>query len=144
MRRSKITIVLVTGLLLATQVSAYAQGDRPSSGGASPTPATEAADAPAKAATPSSETSLMKGTSANPAAGEPSVSLATLPQDLSPWGMFVHADTIVKAVMIGLAVASLVTWTVWVAKSIELFGARAAVRRGLRALAEFDNARPSA
>ena len=78
MRRSKITIVLVTGLLLATQVSAYAQGDRPSSGGASPTPATEAADAPAKAATPSSETSLMKGTSANPAAGEPSVSLATL------------------------------------------------------------------
>jgi len=31
--------------------------------------------------------------------------------------MFLHADTIVKAVMIGLAVASLVTWTVWVAKS---------------------------
>ena len=130
MRRSKITIVLVTGLLLAAQVSAFAQGDRPSSGGASPAPATEAADAPAKAATPSSETSMMKGTSANPAAGEPSVSLAQLPQDLSPWGMFLHADTIVKAVMIGLAVASLVTWTVWVAKSIELFGARAAVRRG--------------
>ena len=135
MRRSKITIVLVTGLLLAAQVSAFAQGDRPSSGGASPAPATEAADAPAKAATPSSETSMMKGTSANPAAEEPSVSLAQLPQDLSPWGMFLHADTIVKAVMIGLAVASLVTWTVWVAKSIELFGARAAVRRGLRILA---------
>ena len=48
--------------------------------------------------------------------------------------MFLHADQIVKAVMIGLAVASLVTWTVWVAKSIELFGARAAVRRGLRVL----------
>ena len=78
---------------------------------------------------------MMKGTSANPAAGEPPVSLAQLPQDLSPWGMFLHADTIVKAVMIGLAIASLVTWTVWVAKSIELFGARAAVRRGLRILA---------
>jgi hypothetical protein len=50
--------------------------------------------------------------------------------------MFLHADTIVKAVMIGLAIASLVTWTVWVAKSIELFGARVAVRRGLRVLAE--------
>ena len=50
--------------------------------------------------------------------------------------MFLHADQIVKAVMIGLAVASLVTWTVWVAKSIELFGARAAVRRGLRVLAQ--------
>jgi biopolymer transport protein ExbB len=68
-------------------------------------------------------------------AAESSVAIAALPQDLSPWGMFLHADTIVKAVMIGLAVASLVTWTVWVAKSIELFGARAAVRRGLRILA---------
>jgi biopolymer transport protein ExbB len=68
-------------------------------------------------------------------AGESSVAIAALPQDLSPWGMFLQADTIVKAVMIGLAVASLVTWTVWVAKSIELFGARAAVRRGLRILA---------
>jgi biopolymer transport protein ExbB len=68
-------------------------------------------------------------------AGESSVAIAALPQDLSPWGMFLHADTIVKAVMIGLAMASLVTWTVWVAKSIELFGARATVRRGLRILA---------
>ena len=74
-------------------------------------------------------------TSAFAQAGENSVAIAALPQDLSPWGMFLHADTIVKAVMIGLAVASLVTWTVWVAKSIELFGARTAVRRGLRILA---------
>jgi biopolymer transport protein ExbB len=42
-------------------------------------------------------------------AGEPSVTVAELPQDLSPWGMFLHADQIVKVVMIGLAVASLVT-----------------------------------
>jgi biopolymer transport protein ExbB len=112
MRLSKITTVLVAGLLLTAQVSAFAQGDRPSSGGASPSPAAEAADAPAKAATPDSESSMMKGSSANPAAGEPSLSLAQLPQDLSPWGMFLHADTIVKAVM-----------------------TRAAVRRGLRILA---------
>jgi biopolymer transport protein ExbB len=71
---------------------------------------------------------------AQTAASEHSVAIAELPQDLSPWGMFIHADTIVKAVMIGLAIASLVTWTVWVAKSIELFSARAAVRRGLRVL----------
>jgi hypothetical protein len=50
--------------------------------------------------------------------------------------MFLHADMIVKAVMIELAVASLVTWTVWLAKSIELLGARAAVRRGLRVLVD--------
>ncbi len=51
-----------------------------------------------------------------------------LPHDLSPWGMFLAADRVVKAVMIGLAVASLLTWTVWLAKSLEL----AAAGRGLR------------
>lgn len=47
-----------------------------------------------------------------------------IPHNLSPWGMFMAADWVVKGVMIGLAFASLVTWTVWVAKSIELAGAR--------------------
>jgi biopolymer transport protein ExbB len=51
-----------------------------------------------------------------------------IPHNLSPWGMFMAADWVVKGVMIGLAFASLVTWTVWVAKSIELAGAR--VRAG--------------
>src|SRR3954451_17947923 len=45
---------------------------------------------------------------------------ALLPRNLSPWGMFLGADIVVKTVMVGLAVASLVTWTVWLAKSIEL------------------------
>lgn len=45
---------------------------------------------------------------------------ALLPRNLSPWGMFLGADIIVKMVMVGLAIASLVTWTVWLAKSIEL------------------------
>jgi biopolymer transport protein ExbB len=48
------------------------------------------------------------------------VATATLPRDLSPWGMFVNADSVVKAVLIGLAFASLVTWTVWLAKTIEI------------------------
>ena len=43
-----------------------------------------------------------------------------LPHNLSPWGMFLNADIVVKAVMVGLAFASLVTWTVWLAKTIEL------------------------
>ena len=67
------------------------------------------------------------------AAQEPSIAVADLPQDLSPWGMFLHADQIVKAVMIGLAVASLVTWTVWVAKSIEFRGACGSAARPTRA-----------
>lgn len=52
-----------------------------------------------------------------------------LPQDLSPWGMFMNADIVVKAVMIGLAFASLVTWTVWLAKTIELAREKARVRK---------------
>ncbi len=41
-------------------------------------------------------------------------------RELSPWSMFVSADILVKAVMIGLAFASLVTWTIFIAKMIEL------------------------
>src|SRR6516165_5899812 len=47
------------------------------------------------------------------------VATATLPRDLSPWGMYLNADPVVKAVLIGLAAASIVTWTVWLAKTIE-------------------------
>jgi biopolymer transport protein ExbB len=61
---------------------------------------------------------------------------ALLPRDLSPWGMFLNADIIVKAVMIGLAFASLVTWTVALAKGLEVLMARRQLRRGLRVLAQ--------
>lgn len=43
-----------------------------------------------------------------------------LPHNLSPWGMFLQADWVVKAVMIGLTLASIATWTVLVAKTREL------------------------
>ena len=62
---------------------------------------------------------------------------ALLPRNLSPWGMFMHADIVVKAVMIGLAFASLVTWTVWLSKTIELARATHLVKRRL-ALLESD------
>jgi biopolymer transport protein ExbB len=57
-----------------------------------------------------------------------------LPRNLSPWGMFLNADIVVKAVMIGLAFASLVTWTVWLAKTIELNSKRRLARRRLKML----------
>jgi biopolymer transport protein ExbB len=50
-------------------------------------------------------------------------------REFSPWSMFVSADVVVKAVMIGLAFASLVTWTIFIAKMIEL----SVVQRNLRA-----------
>lgn len=58
--------------------------------------------------------------SSTPAAGV----LGVLPEDLSPWAMFLNADIVVKVVMIGLAFASVVTWTIWLAKSLELIAAR--------------------
>ncbi|TIP55821.1 MAG: tonB-system energizer ExbB, partial [Mesorhizobium sp.] len=64
---------------------------------------------------------------------EPSLSL-TLPHDLSPWGMFMNADIVVKAVMVGLAFASLVTWTIWLAKSLEVFGGKLRARRAADAI----------
>jgi biopolymer transport protein ExbB len=57
-----------------------------------------------------------------------------LPQDLSPWGMFMNADIVVKAVMIGLAFASLVTWTVWLAKTIELARETSRAKKRIRML----------
>jgi biopolymer transport protein ExbB len=57
-----------------------------------------------------------------------------LPRNLSPWGMFLNADIVVKVVMIGLALASLVTWTVWLAKTIELRVAGKLAHRRLRML----------
>jgi len=67
-------------------------------------------------------------------AGEQPIGMSLLPRDLSPWGMFMSADIVVKAVMVGLVVASVVTWTVWLAKTIELVKARRQVRAALDAL----------
>jgi biopolymer transport protein ExbB len=50
--------------------------------------------------------------------------------------MFASADIIVQGVMVGLAFASVVTWTVWLAKSIELLLARRRVRSALSAIGE--------
>jgi len=64
----------------------------------------------------------------------------SLPRDLSPWGMFLTANEVVQAVMIGLVLASVITWTVGVAKAIELMS----LKRRLRgALTTLDGARSS-
>ncbi|MBJ7535959.1 tonB-system energizer ExbB [Rhodomicrobium vannielii ATCC 17100] len=52
-----------------------------------------------------------------------------LPHELSPLGMFHAADVVVKTVMIALMLASFLTWTVFFAKTAELWAAR----RGLKA-----------
>jgi biopolymer transport protein ExbB len=55
---------------------------------------------------------------------------ATL-RELSPWSMFMSADILVKGVMIGLAFASLLTWTIFIAKMIELSVVQGKLRSAL-------------
>ena len=60
---------------------------------------------------------------------------AELPRDLTPWGMFMSADIIVKAVMLGLVLASVLTWTIWLAKTLELAASRRRLARAHETLA---------
>lgn len=62
--------------------------------------------------------------------------LASIPHDLSPMGMFLAADWVVKAVMIGLALASVATWTIWIVKTIEISSAKRQARNALRAVSQ--------
>lgn len=55
---------------------------------------------------------------------------------LTPWGMYLAADAVVKAVMIGLAVASIATWTILLAKSWELRRQSAQLRQARSVLRE--------
>jgi biopolymer transport protein ExbB len=48
--------------------------------------------------------------------------------------MFMAADIVVKAVTVFLVLASVLTWTVWLAKSFELMAARRRARRARQAL----------
>ena len=59
-----------------------------------------------------------------------------LPHDLSPWNMFLSADIVVQVVMVGLALASVATWSVWLAKTVELRQARRRVHQTIASLAE--------
>lgn len=67
-----------------------------------------------------------------------------LPQmDLSVWGMYQHADVVVKTVMIGLLIASIITWAIFFGKSAELSSAKRRLRRemaGLKAVKSLDEA----
>ena len=60
----------------------------------------------------------------------------SVPKELSPWSMFMSADVVVKGVMIGLAFASLITWTIFIAKMIELSVVQRKVRSALKKISE--------
>jgi biopolymer transport protein ExbB len=94
--------------------------------------ATAPAPTPETNASPPTERPEVPAVKAERADSPDAVSI--LPKDLTPWGMFLAADIVVKAVMIGLAFASLVTWTIALAKALEIFAAKRQVRRALLVL----------
>jgi biopolymer transport protein ExbB len=98
---------------------------------AAPAQAAPPMQAPApSAAVPSTPTPAAADATATPTDGARSLKSTTVAlRELSPWSMFLSADILVKAVMIGLAFASLVTWTIFIAKMIEL----SLIQRKLRA-----------
>ena len=87
------------------------------------------APAPSAAAPPAAAPDASAAATPADGASRPLKSTTVALRELSPWSMFLSADILVKAVMIGLAFASLVTWTIFIAKMIEL----SLIQRKLRA-----------
>ena len=107
-------------------VPAPPQAPLPSPSQSVPAPAV----APLPAVVQPAQPAVSDAATATPAdAGRALKSTTVALRELSPWSMFLSADVLVKAVMIGLAFASLVTWTIFFAKMIEL----SLVQRSLRA-----------
>ncbi len=111
------------------QVSQVEKSERPPQAERVDAAKPPATDSPAAAETPNATPAPAKE-----AAAPSTVANAHLPRDLSPWSMFMAADWVVKAIMIGLAFASLVTWTVWSAKSWELLRASRRLKAALAAI----------
>jgi biopolymer transport protein ExbB len=115
-----IRLILGVGMLalaapsFAQQAAAPAAQQAPAVSQPAPAPA-------APVVVPSAAAPASSDASATPADGvSRPLKSAAAPRELSPWSMFMSADILVKAVMIGLAFASLVTWTIFLAKMIEL------------------------
>lgn len=109
---------------------------------ATPEPAAVAPESPAADTPAAPGAAEPAATPAAPAPGPARATTAPVELDvpemaLSPKEMFLHADIVVQAVMVGLAFASVVTWTVFIVKLIEL---AAAIRRAGGSYGRIENA----
>lgn len=152
-------IALLLGCLL---LPAVGQADDVEPVGAVAQNAAPASPAPAGSAAQPADATALPAEATQPAAaalpGEPSAEAAApqpavnesvevehgLSHDLSPWGMYQAADWVVKAVMIGLVLASVITWTIALAKGLELGRAKRRLRAELAALKTARNLKQAA
>lgn len=120
----------IAALLFSLVLAPAAMAEEPAANGATPPAAVAPADpaangqASANAAEPA-EAQAPANENVEALVEDTSLGMA---HDLSPWGMYKNADIVVKAVMIGLAIASIITWTIWIAKGFELMGAKRRLR----------------
>ncbi|MGG7516867.1 tonB-system energizer ExbB [Allorhizobium undicola] len=157
-RMSAVLVMALGGCL----VSATAPAQQPATQAEmplSPAPAAEQAApqpqsaAPAPAATSAQEATIQSPSGQPPSSETPSgqsasgqegaqhetaahgtTARADIPHDLSPVGMFMAADWVVKAVMTALGLASVATWTIFLAKFLQLSTAKAKLGRATRVL----------
>jgi biopolymer transport protein ExbB len=126
---------LLTALTMVGVVSAAVAQQRPvaqdPSGVATQQTGPASQVPPPAVASPSLSPAAPSGTTIAAESPTPLKSTTVALRELSPWSMFMSADIIVKAVMIGLAFASLVTWTIFIAKMIELTVVQGKLRRAL-------------
>ncbi len=136
--RTTLIVAVLAMLSLASPLSAQQTAPAAQPAPALSQPAPTAAPSASPAQAPAPPATVLAASA--PAAPDPSATAAdggasalkstvAALRELSPWSMFLSADALVKAVMIGLAFASLVTWTIFIAKLIEL----SLVQRKLRA-----------
>ncbi|WP_273804518.1 tonB-system energizer ExbB [Providencia rettgeri] len=136
MRKLTASILLAFGLMgtaIAETTSATtpaASQNTPSTPAApTTTPNTEAAPVPSEPA-------------ANTAVVNENIEIATevptggFDQDLSVWGMYQNADNVVKTVMIGLVIASVITWALFFSKGLEILVARRRLKDETNAIAD--------
>lgn len=143
----------IAALMFSLMLTPVAMAEEPTAAPAAPAAAAAPATPTAEGATPAAPAvqgaepaavpvdpaaAPVEGAAGEPmnADGEPLAEDTTLGMghDLSPWGMYQNADIVVKAVMIGLAIASIITWTIWIAKGFELLGAKRRLRREIEIL----------
>src|SRR5215471_3510021 len=124
-------IAMLAVVLQGADVSAQQTNDR----FATPQNSASQPSVPSQAAPANPQTAPQTGPNSSVA---PARSVSVGLRELSPWSMFMSASPLVQAIMCSLFFASLVTWTISIAKFFELFIAR---RRVLTALSLTDKAR---
>ena len=123
----------IAALMFSLVLAPVAMADEPTTTASAPAAATAPAAPAAEGQAPAADAQAAAAADA-PVVVDPATEALVedtslgMAHDLSPWGMYKNADVVVKAVMIGLAIASIITWTIWIAKGFELMGAKRRLR----------------